>query len=1851
MLEPLVLKWIYSPPPPPLQHAWEGKWRWALAVLIALAVHKADAQYFVDCTQGSNGNGTSGSPWNTLTSVPELGNNATLSLKRGCACEGRIAVAAGASNVTIDAYGTGVRPIIYGSVKPGSSWSDPESDGTWRYDLPTTWPATGEFFMRYANRIANIYDADGSIAEAFMPIARYPNPDQGDGWMRNEAYTEFDDGGTTYASIEPTGAIGYPTPIASIDGATLIGRTSNSSYHPRLLSVVNGVARFEPYPMGYTMGQLDWGFFLQNLPGFIDQGKEWCIVPSVYTHSASTPPGSESDYTLVTAGHVLYKPATSGQPVDARVSKELFGVLIRNNASNVSISGIAFKHQRVAGVRIRGGSQNVTVSDCEFNDLYYGVLDNNAPRAALAAQHINSNDFKDVYTSAANANTNGSELTGNTLHRIGLHASLAESGFGDFSGLTALAHGFLVEDNVIEEVGYAGISLNGSGTCQNNYVSGALSILNDGGGISFNGITQMLLKDNVLVDMAPGAANMVSVARTDNAGSPYDNRGRYDFGIYFGDGYIRNTTLEGNVVTGCSRGIHVDHTLASATTAGQGVNVVGNTLFGNTVQLGMTDISNYRPAAYINEPLDAAYHVSTAGNDQLTPLGTGANYRASYVDTYEDNILYCTRPEQRCLEQGQARAANFGAFVNFGNFSGNFYFDPFDRVTHYQSLKFSTTGPNPITDYFRQSDREIPWTLGGWQIGGAPGQDASSSIHPLRIPAYRLLTPLAFQNIAQHSDDCSAVGIWLGSPQVQAGYLTFTNNNYVERWGAGNSSYTLIDPNNASATTPAGHYRITTRMRSANTDAIQLGPVWNISTNPGKYRTPYGAIGLTSTWSDEEVILDLTDPNPGDNYVTAFQNVQFAYSALSSSTIEVDDVKVERVELDNGYLDEVALNHILRYNCPLAGSVDDPRNVFASNGSFELIGCWSDVYGNIHSGTVTLAPWESIVLYRVPDVFDIDLAQYDVQGNETWSTDKKVRGSVVIGNGETLTVDGATIEFADSRQDEEVLTNIVVEAGGTLELINGAHLTTLETCGANSMWDGVKNFGNVDPNAPQGMVHVLSGSRISNSLTGILGGEGDPMNPGYAGPIKNGLIDIRDAFFENNLHDVVLHGLPNGNFFLDYWDVPFFQNTTFSTTAHLNYDDLDPVAHVRVADHGQSIFLGCTFANDLPTHTQSHRMGLGIQGLNANIAVWGNGAGSSTFRNLDHAIHNMASAGAPYTNVVLSEFIDNICAVYMKDVPGFAIRGNTVQMGRWGSVELTNSAQEFWGDAHRAFFATGSNAFSILDNTLSRSPANTTPLEGVVVGYTSAENEVVFRNSASDLDVAFVGEGECADVNGDPNIAGLQYQCCTNDGNAVNMQSRPANGASQQQQQSHTIRGRQGTPTYSASNSFDGPLHFEVLTRAAAIEYIEYSHVAGDAPATYTQQNPNDLDADYLTPVQVSSGIGCLTGQPVWIAGTGGTFTELKPVITARKLEYGNLRYQLEQLIDGGSTDETVQEITDTWPQHVWDLRDSLLSKSPFLSVDALKELVNKDVPVAMKAEILIANPDATKKEGFLKWAETEADYPIPGYLAEAIEASWETRTYRTVLEENIADKHTRLNQAVNRAIELLQTDTVPPPPDSLRWAWQQLRTNRARYAEAALLMGRGQFAEADSLIEAMPAEHDPKAPEEAERQRMLKYIDVLATAAADARNAYQLTAAEVDSLDAMIGTNYDRPANWASNLLCAVYDKCRAPYTGNAGAPKSNRTRQREEQARTPQAAQFSIQPNPSRAWVAFSYNFAEGAFKNGSIIVRDLSGRSIATMTLSATQGQELWDVRSVAPGTYVVQYMAEQRLVHTEKLIIQQ
>ncbi|WP_164821473.1 carbohydrate binding domain-containing protein [Paenibacillus koleovorans] len=106
-----------------------NKWflSWLMLMLIGTSLSIApmasanNTNYYVDCSAGSNGSGTIGSPWNTLSSVNShaaFQPGDQILLKKGTSCTGQLAPQGSGSSgspITIDSYGSGAAPIINGA--------------------------------------------------------------------------------------------------------------------------------------------------------------------------------------------------------------------------------------------------------------------------------------------------------------------------------------------------------------------------------------------------------------------------------------------------------------------------------------------------------------------------------------------------------------------------------------------------------------------------------------------------------------------------------------------------------------------------------------------------------------------------------------------------------------------------------------------------------------------------------------------------------------------------------------------------------------------------------------------------------------------------------------------------------------------------------------------------------------------------------------------------------------------------------------------------------------------------------------------------------------------------------------------------------------------------------------------------------------------------------------------------------------------------------------------------------------------------------------------------------------------------------------------------------------------------------------------------------------------------------------------------------------------------------------------------------------------------------------------------------------------------------------------------------
>ena len=866
----------------------------------------------------------------------------------------------------------------------------------------------------------------------------------------------------------------------------------------------------------------------------------------------------------------------------------------------------------------------------------------------------------------------------------------------------------------------------------------------------------------------------------------------------------------------------------------------------------------------------------------------------------------------------------------------------------------------------------------------------------------------------------------------------------------------------------------------------------------------------------------------------------------------------------------------------------------------------------------------------------------------------------MIPNGATLNINnGAEIGFGPAG-------TIIVEAGGTLNITDGAHLTNLVTdCGTSALWAGIKLLGDASMSQAfsngvpihQGFVSISGNSEISGAVCGIYAGDPDDVSK------SGGVVHIIGT--EANPPGVI-RNCHTGIYFREYEYQPNSNSTLIATNqsrfthAEFIWDDqaIDAAngfnAHM-VLERVKNIFIRASkFENAIAGVSDSHLLGHGIVSLGGSFIIDRACPGPSSgcaladmiptrFIRLDHGLHVMG----PTTNNFMvrnSSFEDNICGVFMSGVSGGTVMSNEFEMGG-RSIALEGNEDDFFEDRHRAVYAYESNGFRIEKNTVSLSSGALSGSDGVIIGYSGTHDDAVRLNTATDMQNGFVGEGICAGGTG--NNVGLQFICNTNINNAFNFSSRKT-GDDIDEQELHTIRTKQGTYKGGVNNSFD----LWPLVPQGQVQVQWDFHKNTDHAISYfyglNTNMPDVVPVSYpgtFTPIQ-SNWAGSACERVYNTPSPPAAASMILQHLNEARNEYGNTRYLYEQLIDGGNTDEVVQEIISTWPQDALELRDYLLAKSPYLSVTSLRELIQKQgIPDAIKAEICIANPEATQTDRFVDWLR---EIYFPQYLIDNIRASWDTRTYRFTLESEMAHDHFRMSEAAHDLLDIYSTDSLGIKSDSVLYIWQRTRTPNARYAEALVHMEHDRYDSAYAVIERLPQEHDLRSRELDERGRMLAWITMMEDLHRDDRHFSQLDDAEIAAAEALIAGQRDKPSVLLGNLLCFYYKRCTPPVTGGSGGDPKNypQTNAQEEPTK---ANSLKISPNPANNWVAFDCDLskAPGEYK---LVARDISGRVVWQQLITPEQGQMVWDIRNTSAGSYTISVELNGIPHLTEKLVVQ-
>ena len=636
--------------------------------------------YYLSPSGSDTNNGTSTStPWKTIArlvqSISSVQPGDQILFARGGTFRGDLTVPnSGTSSapITVGAYGTGADPIISGSV------------------LVTGWTVhSGSIYKAtVSSAVKNVF-----VGGSRQTLARYPNT----GWMNSDQGST-----TTLYDNALTQASGY------WNGATLVVRSSNWSYDSRSVTSFNAGTLTCP-AMNFNLGSLNWGYYLCNKLSQLDQAGEW-FYEAASGQLYLWAPGGVNPNTL---------------SVEAAVKDR--GITAAYNKQYITVAGLAFQHQNVAGVYVDGANR-VTISGCTFKDLYHGI------RATTGNSTISGNTFLRTTATAIFVYGSTNEVTGNTLTDIALLPGLGESTWG-YQGIYAVGAANGIRSNRLLNIGYTGIFVEGSPTVERNVVTNAVAILNDGGGIHFDDADGMVVQDNIVSNLTGSLTTSAS-----NGPTYY----KICHGIYFGNLVIRNTMVRRNTVSNClGSGINYDHTMASV-----GNTLRDNILFNNNVQLSVSDYSNYH------------------GPSAVAPY-----YVPSYNDVITGNSMYCLTREQLCMKQFNCYNATA---VDFGTFTNNKYYNPYNELS--------------IFHHNLNSAQQRYYTVERWKA--ERNEDVGSTRSPLRLEIYATASELT-GNLVANGTFVSNIGGWSGWPTngVVSRDLTYLDAGALKAYLPNNSQY------------------------------------------------------------------------------------------------------------------------------------------------------------------------------------------------------------------------------------------------------------------------------------------------------------------------------------------------------------------------------------------------------------------------------------------------------------------------------------------------------------------------------------------------------------------------------------------------------------------------------------------------------------------------------------------------------------------------------------------------------------------------------------------------------------------------------------------------------------------------------------------------------------------------------------------------------------------------------------------------------------------------------------------------------------------------------------------------------
>lgn len=588
-----------------------------------------------------------------------------------------------------------------------------------------------------------------------------------------------------------------------------------------------------------------------------------------------------------------------------------------------------------------------------------------------------------------------------------------------------------------------------------------------------------------------------------------------------------------------------------------------------------------------------------------------------------------------------------------------------------------------------------------------------------------------------------------------------------------------------------------------------------------------------------------------------------------------------------------------------------------------------------------------------------------------------------------------------------------------------------------------------------------------------------------------------------------------------------------------------------------------------------------------------------------------------------TKFVNNNYGVYVSASHNVKLLNNEFVIGKNGINDVSSVGTYIEGYASN--FRIEENKFLKNENCIGL-------VFGVKMKSTGSDNNVVYKNQFTNVDIAqhFIGENYSSEVP----YNGLKSLCNEHIDNKIydivisRDMSSNINGINEHQ----NMEGQNGD--VAAGNKFSSQEEMEMQYNNGG-NYLYY----------YYTNNPNEKLISYSS-TSISQEIAPENSCPSKLFGLYPE-TVYSELLTAN-LNFANLRYNYNQLIDAGNTEELLDLIQGEWSDDVWKLRTELLRKSPFLSQELLLSVaLKKQLPPAIFLEICLANPDATKEEAFLEKLMCCIPNPLPEFMINLIRASWNQKTLRTEIEKELSAVKTYRDEFQNYKTEILLSDSIYNYSEIINHL--ESRGSISDYLSMAeIAISQDDYAQANLYLNIYENNNGKLSEVEAAQIASFRdYISIREYIFLNNKTIYNLDSTQIAALETFASSNNYRGAVLARNILCFLYNIC---IDDVPAQPRMLRIGGNENSGKntTPYIASVKVLPNPANSYASFIWDMK--SYDQPSILyIYDQTGKVVITKEIENVQGQWIWDLKNTPSGVYVYTLKSDQLILYSGKVIV--